>query len=628
MMGLSRRSLPETTVPGYRPIADYGLIGDCHSAALISKDGSIDWLCLPRFDSPSVFGRLLDAESGGHFSVSPAGAFESQAEYVPDTCILTTTFRIVGGSAVLTDFMPLERGEEPLSWGKPHASRRIVRLIEANEGEVPLLAEFRPRPDYGRESAALAADEQRVTAHTRSGTVLRLHSDIPLSVSGDRATGRFTLRCGERAALILDLDGARPMHERALPGAMDDLRRTLAFWKPWCEQCRYRGAYESLVMRSALTRKLLTYAPTGAMVAAPTTSLPEQIGGARNWDYRYTWIRDASFAAHGLLTAGHIEDAVAFFDWVCHIALRCEPGELQIMYGLSGEKTLTEYSLEHLEGYCRSRPVRVGNAASTQFQLDVYGELLECFRSYRGIRRFSRGVLQHVWPGFKRQVDQVIARWREPDSGIWEMRTEPRHFVYSKVMAWTAVDRGIKAAEDLGLEADLVAWSRERAAIRAEVLAKGYDPALQSFTQSYGVRVVDAATLLLPIVGFIDARDPRMISTIEAISRRLLVDGLVYRYRGCDDGLPGDEAAFSPCTFWLVDNLLAIGRVAEAKELFERMLSKATPLGLFSEEMVPHSNAHLGNFPQALTHIGLMNSAVKLQQALLAQGDTERDNVA
>ena len=603
-------------MPEYRPIADYGLIGDCHTAALVSKDGSIDWLCAPRFDSPSLFGRILDAGAGGYFSVSPAGAFESSSEYIPDTCILRTSFRTGRGSAVLTDFMPLECGEEPLPWGKPRAAHRIVRLIEGIEGEVQLELQLRPRPDYGRDSAVLSAIGHGLILHTRGGARLRLNSDIPLSISEDTASGRLKVRGGDRAAVILDLHGLDLAHDLGLATALDDLQRTLGFWKPWCAQCRYRGVYEAIVMRSALTLKLLTYAPTGGMVAAPTTSLRETIGGVRNWDYRYTWIRDASFAAFGLLTAGHIEDAVAFFDWVCHIALRCEPGELQIMYGVGGERTLTEYTLDHLEGYRGSRPVRVGNAASGQFQLDVYGELLDCFHTYRAIRHLSPADLRHLWPAFRQQVEHVIERWREPDSGIWEMRSAPRHFVFSKVMAWVAIDRGIKAVEELGFEADLARWRHERDALHRDVLEKGYDARLQSFTQSYGAPVFDAANLLLPIVGFIDARDARMTATIDNIGRSLLVDGLVYRYRSADDGLPDEEASFGACTFWLVDNLVALGRIDEAKALFERMVARATPLGLFAEELAPRANAHLGNFPQALTHIGLMNAAVNLTRAL------------
>jgi pentatricopeptide repeat protein len=595
------------------PIADYGLIGDCHSAALVSNRGSIDWLCAPRFDSPSLFARILDAGRGGHFAVHPAGEFHSRHEYAGYSGVLKTTFETANGAAVLTDFMPLEIGEEPLPWAKPRAPRRLIRLIEGTRGAVELAIEIAPRPDYGRGEPSLLATARGLQIQGRE----RLHSPVPLSVSPGTATATTTVRRGEQLALVLELDGNQDaQHAVGLSDCLAQLEKTLAFWDGWCRRCVYRGLYEEAVMRSALTLKLLTYAPTGAMVAAPTSSLPEEIGGVRNWDYRFTWIRDASFGAYALLSAGHIEDAVSFFDWICRVALRCGAGELQILYGLDGEKNLAEYSLDHLEGYRRSRPVRIGNAACEQFQLDVYGELLDCFHAYRRLGELSPERLHDIWPAFRQQVDHVAERWREPDSGIWEMRTEPRQFVYSKVMAWTALDRAIQAAEELQLPADLSRWRSERAAIRSEVLEKGYDPVLGSFTQSYGARVLDAATLLLPMLGFIDPGDERMQSTIEAIERNLMADGLVYRYVGADDGLPGGEATFGACTFWLVDNLVALGRLDEAKELFERMLSRATPLGLFAEEIEPGDSVHLGNFPQALTHIALMNVAVKLARAL------------
>lgn len=601
----------------YPPIADYGLIGDCHGAALVSNTGSIDWLCAPRFDSPSLFARILDAGRGGHFAVHPAGDFRSRHEYLGYSGVVRTTFETATGAVSLTDFMPLEIGEEPMRWARPRAPHRLIRSIEGIRGEVELVVEIAPRPNYGRDEPSLSITAKGLAIQARNGPHHRLHGPIAFSLSRATATGRVLIRQREQVALVLEPDdNAQPGRDHGPSEAAAQLDATLAFWNDWCKGCQYRGPYEQAVMRSALTLKLLAYAPTGAMVAAPTTSLPEEIGGVRNWDYRYTWIRDASFSTYALLTAGHVEDAAGFFDWVCHIALQCKAGELQSAYGIGGEKMLTEYDLDHLEGYRRSRPVRLGNAGSTQFQLDVYGELLDCFHTYRRLGHVAPGDLQHFWPGFRRQVDYVVERWREPDSGIWEVRSAPRHFVCSKVMAWTAVDRGIKTAEETGLPADLPRWRAERSAIHAEVLEKGYDAAIGSFTQSYGDPVLDAANLLLPIVGFIEARDARMKSTVEAVIRNLLADGLVYRYRGADDGLPEGEATFGACTFWLVDNLVALDRIDEAKELFERMLARATPLGLFGEELDPRANAHLGNFPQALTHIGLMNAAVNLTRAL------------
>lgn len=601
----------------YRPLADYGLIGDCYSAALVSHDGSIDWLCTPRFDSPSLFARLLDARNGGYFAIHPVSEYHSHHEYAGYSGVLNTTFENADGAAVLTDFMPLGPGDEPWLWARPQALRRLVRTIEGVRGELELLIDFAPKPGYAIGEPTLTASGNRVSIRGPDASQFRLYSSVGLRVLGTIASCRIVVRKGERLALVLDLSGSQDQSdEYLLSGVISQLDRTLAFWTQWCGQCKYRGVYEDAVMRSAITLKLLTYSPTGGMVAAPTTSLPEQIGGERNWDYRYTWIRDASFGAYALLSAGHEEDAFSFFEWVSHVALQSRAGTLQIMYGLDGETDLPEITLSHLEGYRRSAPVRIGNAASTQFQLDVYGELLDCFHAYRRVGKIPAEHRDHVWPAFRQQVDYVVEHWREPDSGIWEVRTAPRHFVYSKVMAWTAVDRGIRGVEEMGFEADLARWRAARDAIRSDVLQNGYDSAIGAFTQSYGEPVLDAANLLLPLVGFIDANDDRMHSTIAATERDLLDRGLLYRYRGADDGLRGAETTFGVCTFWLVENLVLAGRVAEAQKLFEGMLARATPLGLYGEELEPSSGTHLGNFPQALTHIGLMNAAVRLGRAL------------
>jgi GH15 family glucan-1,4-alpha-glucosidase len=608
----------------YLPLSVYGIIGDCHTAALISNAGSVDWLCTPRFDSPSVFTRLLDTERGGHFMVQPAEPFRAEVKYVDYSAVLQTTFQTHRGVATLTDFMPLRLGSGRRRFAQPQARHRLIRIVEGREGEVPLAIDFSPRPDYGRTTPVLSATTSGVAIDTEKGDLLQLYASVPLTINGPTACGSTVVHRGERVALVLDLTG-----DGNLPGAGElfgaerDLAETLAFWSAWASGCSYRGPYEQAVMRSTVTLKLLTYAPTGAMVAAPTTSLPEEIGGVRNWDYRYTWIRDASFAVYALFLAGRIEEGERFMEWVCDIALRCKPGQLQIMYGLDGEHDLPEMTLSHLEGYHGSRPVRIGNAASTQFQLDVYGELLDCFHTCRRFGQFPPQALRRLWPAFAQQVDIVAERWREPDSGIWEVRSAPRHFVYSKVMAWVALDRGIKAAEELGLKADLARWRAERDAVQVEVLERGYDAALGAFARSYGEQALDAANLLLPLVHFIDAHDPRMRSTIEAIERDLVADGLVYRYLGADDGLPGGEATFGVTTFWLVDNLIALGRIDEATMLFERMLDRATPLGLYAEELDPRAGAHLGNFPQALTHIGLINAAVNLARA--GRGGTVRD---
>ncbi|MDP9457889.1 MAG: glycoside hydrolase family 15 protein [Actinomycetota bacterium] len=599
----------------YRPIAEYALIGDCHTAALVSGDGSVDWLCAPDFDGPSVLAALLDAERGGRFAVRPAEPFASENEYVGHSGVLRTTFRTDGGVATLTDFMPIHKGSGPRPFADAQAPRRLVRLVEGIEGEVSIGIDFRPRPDYGAEDPEVNLGRGGVVVDASGGYRLYLRSSVPLGIEDRAASGSAVVAAGERVALVLDLAGGDGTGGADPAATARELEETLAFWRGWAAGCYYRGPYEEAVLRSAVTLKLLTHAPTGAMVAAPTTSLPEEIGGERNWDYRYTWIRDAAFAVYALFLAGHVEDGVRFVEWVCDIALRCEPGDLRIMYGLAGEHDLPERTLDHLEGYRGSRPVRVGNAASEQFQLDVYGELLDCFHTCRRFGGMTPEAVRALWPAFARQVEVVAERWREPDSGIWEVRSEPRHFVYSKVMAWVALDRGVKAAEELGLPADLPRWRAERDAARAEVLERGYDPKMGAFARSYGEPALDASNLLLPLVGFLGAHDPRVRATVEATERGLVADGLVYRYVGAEDGLPGGEATFGVSTFWLVDNLAALGRVEEARELFERTLARASPLGLYAEELDPTTGAHLGNFPQALTHIGLINSAINLARA-------------
>lgn len=610
-------STSKSVKDAYTPIADYGLIGDCHTAALVSRHGSIDWLCVPRFDSPSLFGRILDAERGGCFAIQPAESFNSSFEYIEDSGVLRTTFETDRGKAALTDFMPLEPGESPQPFSKPHAAHRLIRLVEGVSGDVTLNVSLQPRPNYGREKAAFGAFEHGLTVNTGDDNHCRLYCSVKLTVKGMNAETVVRVREGERLAFVLELQSPpEPAAAGELFGALNQLDSTLAFWRTWSEGCRYEGPYTNAVIRSAVTLKLLTYAPTGGMVAAPTTSLPEKIGGVRNWDYRYTWIRDASFGFYALALAGHPEDAAHFLEWACNIGLQHGAGELNVVYGLNGEKRLPEYSLDHWEGYMQSRPVRVGNQASTQFQLDIYGELLDCFHTSRRLGHLSPKLLTDLWSAIKPQVDFVAGHWHKPGHGIWEVRSEPQQFVYSKVMAWVALDRGIKAAEELKLDADLDWWRNQRKILRTEILQKGYNPAIHSFSQTYGDGALDAASLLLPLVRFIDARDTRMRTTIEAVRQRLFTDGMVYRYRGMNDGLPGNEATFGVCTFWLVDNLTAIGNVDEAQALFERMLERSSKLGLFAEELDPETGSHLGNFPQALSHIGLINAAINLTRAV------------
>lgn len=607
----------ESVKNSYTKIADYGLIGDCHTAALVSRFGSIDWLCVPRFDSPSLFGRILDADRGGCFAIQPADSFDAGFEYIGNSGVLKTTFETDRGKAALIDFMPLSAGKRPRSFAKPHVAHRLIRIVEGLAGEVTLKVNVQPRPNYGRDKPGFGAFEHGLTLNTGNGAHRLLYSTVELTPREMHAEAIVRIRPGERVAFVLELQAPPgPAVAGELFGALNQLDSTLKFWEAWSQGCRYRGPYEKVVIRSAVTLKMLTYAATGGMVAAPTTSLPEKIGGIRNWDYRYTWIRDASFGVYALSLAGHPEDAAHFLQWACDIALQCGSGNLKIVYGLNGEDSLPEYPLDHLEGYMCSKPVRVGNDASRQFQLDVYGELLDCFHTSRRLGHLPPELLTQLWSVIKPQVDFAAKHWHKPDNGIWEVRSEPRHFVYSKVMAWVALDRGIKAAEELGLAADVDEWRNQRNILRTEILQKGYNPAINSFSQAYNDTALDAANLLLPLVRFIDADDRRMRTTVEAVRQRLFSDGMVYRYRAVNDGLPGGEATFGVCTFWLIDNLTALGEVDEARALFENTLAQATELGLFAEEFDPKTDAHLGNFPQALTHIGLINAAVNLTRAV------------
>ena len=598
----------------YLPLSHYGLIGDCRTAALVSTAGSIDWLCVPDFDSPSIFARLIDALRGGHFFIRPTTESESHTCYLGESAAaIRTTFTTARGTAALTDFMPLHEAEGKERFGIPRTERRLIRMIEGLDGAMELMIDFRPRPGYGSRAAKLDERQDGVSVDAGEGVIVLLRSSMQIAVDGESALARFSMCAGETAAFVLDWSGEADYSLSDCPKrALDE---TLAFWREWHKGCRYRGPYYDSVMRSLATLKLLNYAPSGAMVAAPTTSLPEAIGGMRNWDYRYTWIRDASLAFRALLHAGHPEDARRYMRWLCETALRCSPGDLQIMYGLRGERDLSERTLDHLEGYLGSRPVRTGNAACTQFQLDVYGELLDCFDLVRRSEVLPPAEIREIWPAFAGQVDVAAARWREPDNGIWEMRSEPRHFVLSKVMAWVTLDRGIKAAEEARLPADLPRWKNECDAIRKEMMQRGYSEQIGTFVQSYGSQSSDAANLLLPLFGFLPASHPRVRSTVDAIMRTLMRDGLVYRYRGTDDGVPGDESAFAACTVWLVENLSAMGRKEQAIELFESTLARQTPFGLYAEQIDPRTGAQLGNFPQALSHIGLINAADALARA-------------
>ncbi len=645
-----------TTARTYQPIDAYGVIGDCHSVALVAPDGSMDWGCLPDFDSPAIFCRLLDAQRGGYFQIAPTDStIPGSQRYLRGSNVLQTRFASVSGELILTDFMPVEtlsawqfRELNNNTWTREDGScHSLVRIVECTHGEVPITMTLKVSPDYGAAPCEVALIPSGMGAVFSGG-----HQHVGLGVVGAYRVPSFsmavsqdgeelhpaviaqaTLQEGERLLFAVGVgrnaSAARRLAEQELHlrNFEWELAHTLHCWRTWLEGCTYRGPYADWVKRSALVLKMMTYAPSGGIVAAPTTSLPEELGGVRNWDYRFTWLRDATFTLYAFSVLGFTEEAHAFTHWLRRLSY--SSGEdLQIMYGIHGERELAERELTHLSGYYDSRPVRIGNGAVGQKQLDVFGEVLDCihlFRRQGGFERYGEQLEGPLWDMLRLLVEHVCAHWQEPDSGIWEVRGESRHFVYSKVMCWVALDRGIRAAEQLQLEADVARWRQVREHIRADILTHGYNPHLGAFTQSYESTALDASNLLLPLVGFIAPNDPRMRSTVDRIMEHLTdTHGFVYRYQS-DDGLPGSEGTFSICTFWLVDNLAMQGRVEEARSLFERLLSYAGQLGLFAEEIGTNGTKALGNYPQAFTHIALINSVYNLKKAELRQAEHQTD---
>jgi GH15 family glucan-1,4-alpha-glucosidase len=598
----------------YLPIENYGVIGDLHTAALVGLNGSIDWLCLPRFDSPSVFAAILDAGKGGRFQIAPTceGVTRKQM-YFPDTNVLVTRFLSADGLAELTDFMPVG---EPAPGHSPHD---LVRRVEVVRGSMPMRAFCRPAFDYARADHRVEPHPGGVTFVSR-GLGLGLSASVPLRIDGPAAVADFALHQGEQATFLLSAleDGAADLPAFSLEETEGAFRDTVAYWHRWLARCSYRGRWREMVNRSALVLKLLTYGPTGAIVAAPTTSLPAPIGGARNWDYRYTWIRDASFTLYALMRIGFVEEADAFRRWLGARVLETErDGSLQLMYSIEGHHDLTEHTLDHLEGYRGSRPVRIGNGASRQLQLDIYGELMDAVYLFN---KYATPVGYDTWVKIRQVLNHVCDAWREPDEGIWEVRGGRRHFVYSKVMCWVALDRGLRLAEKRSFPADRQRWLEQRDALYEEIMARGWNPARQAFVQAYGSDSLDAATLIMPLVFFVSPRDPRFLATLEAIQRDLTKGSLVHRYdvEASPDGLEGGEGTFSMCTFWLVEALTRAGQLDEARLLFEKMLSYANHLGLYSEQVGPSGEA-LGNFPQAFTHLSLISAAFNLDRRLGGQ---------
>ena len=590
-------------------IEDYGLIGDLQTAALVGRDGSIDWLCLPRFDSGACFSAILGSEWDGRWLLAPDGEILSvQRCYREDTLVHELVFETAGGSVRVIDFMP-PRGADP----------DVVRIVEGLSGSVPMRMELVIRFDYGSVVPWVQAmpGGSRVAVAGPDAISLR----TPVAVRGEnlRTVADFTVAAGERLPFVLTW---YPSHHDE-PAAIDPeqaLEDTCGFWREWIAQCTYEGRWREAVQRSLIVLKAMTYGPTGGLVAAPTTSLPEQIGGVRNWDYRYCWLRDATFALDVLIENGFIEEARAWRRWLLR-AVAGDPDDLQIMYGPAGERRLTEYEVPWLTGYERSQPVRIGNGASTQFQLDVYGEVMDVLHE---ARRHHLERDESSWALQRTLLANLELRWQEPDEGIWEVRGGRRHFTHSKVMAWVAFDRGIKAIEEFGHEGPLERWQAARAEIRAEVLERGFDPELGSFVQSYDSQLLDASLLTIPLVGFLPADDPRVLGTLDAIRRELFVDGFVERYlhdANAVDGLPPGEGAFFLCSFWFVDNLALVGQVDEAVEIFERLLALRNELGLLAEEYDRKLDRQVGNFPQAFSHIGLISTAMALDRALARRGD-------
>ncbi|MFB7518289.1 glycoside hydrolase family 15 protein [Streptomyces sp. NPDC056144] len=583
-------------------IDDYALIGDLQTAALVGRDGSVDWLCLPRFDSAACFAALLGDEDNGHWRIAPKGATScTDRRYVEDTLVLETFWETRTGTVKVVDFMP-QRDRAP----------DVMRIVEGVSGTVEMSSVLRLRFDYG----SIVPWVRRSAGHrvaVAGPDAVWLRSEPPVKTWGQQfaTCSSFTVAAGEKVAFVLTW---HPSHEPRpdLVDPFEALELSVADWRAWAARCTYRGPHRETVLRSLITLKALTYAPTGGIVAAPTTSLPEELGGVRNWDYRACWLRDSSLTLGVLLAAGYVEEAAAWRDWLLR-SVAGDPADLQIMYGPAGERRLPETTLPWLRGYADSAPVRTGNAAVDQFQLDVYGEVMD---SLHLAREAGIPPVRHAWNLQLSLLGFLESSWRNPDEGLWEVRGPRRHFTHSKVMAWVAADRAVRTLEaDPTLPGDPARWRAMRDEIHAEVCAKAYDPDRNTFTQSYGSRELDAATLLIPRVGFLPPDDPRVVGTVDAVRAELSHGGFLRRYTvdsGAVDGLPGQEGTFLVCSFWLADALRLTGREAEARELFERLVALTNDVGLLAEEYDPVARRQLGNFPQAFSHIGLVGTALAL----------------
>lgn len=583
-------------------IEEYALIGDCETAALVSRGGSIDWLCWPRFDSGALFAALLGSRDNGRWLIAPAASdAKVTRRYLGDTMILVTDFETPGGAVRLTDFMPV--GEKVSS---------VVRVVRGLRGRVAMHTELIFRFSYGALVPWVTRLPDGRLRAISGPDMVTLQSDVPLEGVGLTTVSEFEISEGSSAAFALAWSPSHlPPPERVDPNT--SLERTTAFWQDWSSQCTYRGDWHDPVIRSLLVLKALTYGPTGGIVAAPTTSLPEQIGGVRNWDYRYCWLRDATLSLLALMDAGYYREASAWREWLLRAAAG-SPSQIQIMYGIAGERFLWEWELPWLPGYENSQPVRIGNAAHEQFQLDVFGEVMDALHQAR-VGGFDGNP--SAWRLQEALITQMEKTWRQPDQGIWETRGRPQHFTHSKVMAWVAADRVVKSAEQFQLEGPLDQWRKLRDEIHADVCANAFDPHLNSFVQAYGSRLADASTLLIPLVGFLPPTDPRVLGTVEFVEKNLLADGFVLRYDSdaTDDGLPAGEGAFLACNFWLADNYALIGRRNDAVHVFQKMLALRNDVGLLSEEYDHTLGRQCGNFPQAFSHISLLSTAYNLAHA-------------
>ncbi len=581
-----------------RTIEDYALIGDCTTAALISRNGSIDWLCWPRFDSSPCFAALLGYEEHGHWQVAPLGDFTAVRRYHDGTLVLTTTFESDEGLVELIDFMPLGCEES-----------HVVRVVRGVAGCVALQSRLSLRFDYGSSVPWLEALQDGAIRAISGPEMVVLRSPAAHHIAGQTAVAEFSVQPGDTVCLTLSHSAS---HLRLRPGidGLAALSSTVRAWRDWSDRCTPVGAFSDVVKQSAVVLKGLTYEPTGGIVAAPTTSLPEQPGGVRNWDYRYCWLRDATFTLLALGGAGFRDEAHTWRDWLIR-AVAGRPEQLQIMYGIGGERRLAEWEVDWLPGFAGARPVRVGNAAAAQLQLDVFGEVADAMFQARldGMPPNPRSMAV----GGK-MLSYLAEAWREPDEGIWEVRGPRQHFTHSKVMAWVAFDRAVRAVQELGVDGPLETWVQIREEIHRDICENGFDPELNSFVQAYGSKALDASLLLMPLVGFLPPEDPRIKGTLAAIERRLMVDGLIFRYETgeTEDGLPPGEGAFIACSLWYADNLILAGRHDEAATMFQRILSLRNDVGLLAEEYDPVSKRQLGNFPQAFSHVAVINTALNL----------------